>query len=71
MIEISAVQQGCDASGVGPAPIETVRLWCELVRSMGPDELESFEQRTFRTWDRASLVDVRWAIDRRRMDLAQ
>jgi len=71
VIEISAVQHAHDATGVGPAPSETVRLWCELVGSMGPDQLESFEQRTFRAWDRASLVDVRWAIDRRRRVLAR
>jgi hypothetical protein len=56
---------------IGPAPIETVQMWVQLVAAMGPDELESFEHRTFRTWDRASLVDVRWAIDRRRRELAR
>jgi hypothetical protein len=59
-----------DDSGVGPAPAESVRLWCDAVRSMGPDELESFEERTFRQWDRASLGDVRRAIERRRREFA-
>ena len=59
-----------DASGMGPAPPETVALWCDLVKSMGPDELESFAQRTFATWDRASLGDLRRAIERRRQELA-
>jgi len=36
-----------------------VRLWCDIVRTTGPDELASFEERTFRQWDRASLGDVR------------
>ena len=55
---------------MGPAPPETVALWCDLVKSMGPDELESFAQRTFATWDRASLGDLRRAIERRRQELA-
>ena len=59
-----------DASGLGPAPPETVALWCDLVKSMGPDELESFAQRTFATWDRASLGDLRRAIERRQRELA-
>jgi hypothetical protein len=42
----------------------------KLVATMGPDELESFEARTFKAWDRASLGDVRRAIDRRRRELA-
>ena len=63
---------GLDASGetgVGPPP-ETVALWVTAVGSMGPDELESFEQRTFATWDRASLGGLRWAIERRRREFA-
>ena len=44
-----------DDTGVGPAPAESVALWVKAVASMGPDELESFEQRTFATWDRVSL----------------
>jgi hypothetical protein len=45
-------------------------LWVKLVASMGPDELRSFEERTFRQWDRASLGDLRRAIERRRKELA-
>jgi hypothetical protein len=56
-------------TGVGPAPSETVKLWCEAVRSMGPDELEDFERRTFAQWDRASLGDLRRAIERRWREL--
>jgi hypothetical protein len=59
-----------DGSGVGPAPAETARLWIDLVKSMGPDELDSFEQRTFAAWDRESLADVRMAIQRRRRERA-
>ena len=66
MSERTGATHGDATTGVGAAPIETVRLWVRLVAAMGPDELESFEQRTFRAWDRASLVDVRWAINRRR-----
>ena len=54
---------------MGPAPIATVVAWGKLVASMGPDELESFEQRTCRQWDPTSLGDVRRAIDRRRREL--
>jgi hypothetical protein len=60
-----------DDSGVGPAPPETVRLWCERVRSMGLDELADFERRTFAAWDRESLGDLRIAIHRRRRELAR
>jgi hypothetical protein len=37
---------------------------------MGPDELDDFERRTFRDWDRSSLGDLRRAIDGRRRELA-
>jgi hypothetical protein len=37
---------------------------------MGPDELADFEARTFKQWDRASLVAVRRSIDARRRELA-
>ena len=57
-------------TGVGPAPPETVALWVQLVETMGPDELAEFEERTFRQWDRASLGDLRHAIDRRRREIA-
>ena len=54
---------------MGLAPLETVLAWVKAIASMGPDELESFEERTFRQWDPASLGDVRRAIDRRRREL--
>jgi len=57
-------------NGVGPAPPETVALWVNLVAKMGPDELADFEERTFRQWNRASLFDLRRAIERRRQELA-
>jgi len=57
-------------TGVGPAPPDTVALWVKAVASMGPDELADFEERTFRQWDRASLGDLRRAIERRRRELA-
>ena len=59
-----------DNTGVGSAPPETVILWVKLVTTMGPDELADFEERTFRQWDRASLGDLRRAIERRRKELA-
>jgi hypothetical protein len=37
---------------------------------MGPDELESFAERTYRQWDRASLGELRQAIERRRREFA-
>jgi len=58
-----------DDTGVGPAP-ETVAVGVKLVATMGPDELAAFEERTVRQLDRASLVDPRRAIERRRKDLA-
>ena len=58
-----------DEAGVGPAPAETVRLWCEMVKRMGPDELAHFEERTFRQWDPASLRDLAAAIRIRRNQL--
>ena len=57
-------------TGMGNAPAAAVALWVKAVATMGPDELESFERRTFATWDRASLGDVRRAIERRRKELA-
>jgi len=57
-------------TGVGPTPPETVALWVKRVASMGPDELDDFERRTFRDWDRASLSAVRIAIDRRRREIS-
>ena len=58
-------------SGVGPAPAETVALWVKLVASMGPDELDDFERRTFAAWDPRSLGELRRAIQQRRRGLAQ
>ena len=58
-----------DATGVGPAPPETVALWVTRVASMGPDEIDDFERRTFAAWDRTSLGDLRRAIERRRREL--
>ena len=58
-------------TGMGAASPQTVKLWCDAVRTMGPDELADFEERTFRQWDRASLGTLRRAIDRRRKELAQ
>ena len=60
-----------DRTGVGPAPPETVALWVKIVASMGPDELDSFEERTFRQWDPASLGALRRAIERRRGELSR
>jgi hypothetical protein len=57
-------------TGVGPAPPETVALWVKRVASMGPDEIDDFERRTFAAWDRASLDDLRRAIRRRRREFA-
>ena len=59
-----------DDTGVGPAPPETVALWVKLVATMGPDELADFEEGTFNQWDRASLGNLRRAIERRRRELA-
>jgi hypothetical protein len=52
------------------APPKSVQRWCDLVRSMGPDELDSFEQETFAEWDRTSLGELRIAIQQRRRELA-
>ena len=59
-----------DDTGVGPAPPETIALWVGLVAMMGPDELDDFERSTLAAWDRASLGDLRIAIQRRRRELA-
>jgi len=58
-------------TGVGPAPAKTVALWVKAVATMGPDELESFEQRRFAhleprvvrrpaAGDRAAAEGTRW-----------
>ncbi|HUQ79677.1 MAG TPA: hypothetical protein VM076_00995 [Gemmatimonadaceae bacterium] len=43
---------------------------CDAVKSMGPDELESFEHRTFSAWSCASLGDLGRAVERRPKELA-
>jgi hypothetical protein len=58
-------------TGVGPAPPETVKLWCEAVKSMGPDELESFERQTFAASFPSSLGDLRRAIERSWQELSR
>jgi hypothetical protein len=47
------------ATGMVPAPAETVALWCERAKSMGRDDLEDFERRTFAAWDRDSVSNDR------------
>jgi hypothetical protein len=54
-----------------PAPAESLAQWVQLVATMGPDELHAFERRTFATWERASLGDLRRAIERRWKELNQ
>ena len=54
-----------------PAPQELVREWCGQVQTMGPDELNAIEELTHRYWERASLSDLRWAIERRRREFAR
>src|SRR5215207_2759767 len=64
---------GLDAggeTGVGPAPAETIAIWVKAVATMGPDELASFAERTYRQWDRTSLGELRRAIERRRREFA-
>jgi hypothetical protein len=51
---------------LAPAPQELVREWCEQVREAGPDELDALEQLTHAHWDRASLRELRGAIEHRR-----
>lgn len=58
-----------DDSGMGPPQPETVGLGCDLVKLSGPGELESFAHRTFAASGRASLGDLRRAIERRRREL--
>jgi len=52
-----------------PAPQELVREWCAQVRTMGPDELNAIEELTHKHWERASLSDLRRAIQQRRREL--
>ena len=51
------------------APPELVRKWCDHVRTMGPDELDAIEALTHKHWERASLRELRGAIERRRRQL--
>jgi hypothetical protein len=46
-------------------------LWVKAVAFMGPDERESFQERTFKTWSRDSLGDVRRAIAQRRREFSR
>lgn len=48
---------------------ELVREWCDQVRTMGPDELDAIELLTHTHWDRASLRELRGAIEHRRRQL--
>jgi len=41
-----------------------------LIATTGAEELADFKARTFKQWDRASLVAVRRSIDARRRELA-
>lgn len=52
------------------APPELVREWCDEVRTMGPDELNAIEELTHTHWERASLRELRGAIEHRRRQLA-
>jgi hypothetical protein len=45
-----------------PAPAETVALWCERAKSMGRDDLEDSERRTFAASDRDFRVPTIVAI---------
>jgi len=56
---------------LAPRRLKRWRCGFKLIATMGPDELADFEARTFRTWDRASLSNLRIAIDRRRRELAR
>jgi hypothetical protein len=56
-------------AGLGPAPPETVALWIRAVARMRREALESFVQRTWRTWDAESLRDLQVAVDARRAEL--
>ena len=48
-----------------PAPPDLVREWCDQVRMMGPDELNAIEELTHKHWERASLRQLRGAIENR------
>jgi hypothetical protein len=59
------------AAALAPAPPDLLKEWCAQVRTMGPDELDAIEVLTHTHWERASLGDLRWAIQQRRRELAQ
>jgi len=54
-----------------PAPHVLVRESCVQVRTMGPDELNAMEELTHKHRERASLSDLRWAIQQRRRQLGR
>ena len=62
----ASVDTALEDTGVGAAPPETVALWVKLVATMGPNELASFKERTFRQWDPTWLGRLRGAIHRPR-----
>ena len=49
-------------AGAGPAPAAPCASGATLVKRMGPDQLNSFEQRRFAAWSRDSLYELRIAI---------
>jgi hypothetical protein len=52
-----------------PAPPDLLKEWCDQVRTMGPDELDAIEVLTHKHWERASLRELRGAIENRRRQL--
>ena len=57
------------AAQLEPAPQELLQEWCAQVRTMGPDELDAIEVLTHKHWERASLRELRGAIENRRRQL--
>jgi hypothetical protein len=57
------------AAQLEPAPQELLQEWCAQVRTMGPDELDAIEVLTHKQWERASLRELRGAIENRRRQL--
>jgi len=57
------------AAQLEPAPQELLQQWCAQVRTMGPDELDAIEVLTHKHWERASLRELRGAIENRRRQL--
>lgn len=56
-------------AGTCVASPELEQLWCNAVRSMERVVLDSFERRTFRSWNRAALPRLTAAIASRRQDV--